>query len=32
MDLCFLTEDVGGENDGAAGLGRACDVGFEAPW
>ena len=26
------TEDVGGEDDGAAGLGRAGDVGSEAPW
>ena len=26
------TEGVRGENDGAAGLGRACDVGSEAPW
>jgi len=30
--ICALTEDVGGENDGAAGLGPACDVGSEAPW
>jgi hypothetical protein len=26
------TEGVRGENDGAAGRGRACDVGSEAPW
>lgn len=30
--ICAPTEDVGGENDGAPGLGRACDVGSEAPW